>query len=122
MKIVLYTFAVAVVTLFVGSRIVWRRRTYAKILRAHLEKHGFELVSVAIPGVFDTGPFPKISVKIGPVSTRLLGVLMSHFVHRIVRFKSPAGTEHEAWARMFIHLFGLQEIIWKPELSEFEET
>jgi len=119
---IFYALIVCAAILFVGSGIVWRRRTYAKILRAHLEKHGFQLVSVTIPGVFDTGPFPKVSVKIGPVSTRLLGVLMSHFEHRFVRFKDPAGTEHEAWARMFIHLFGLQEIIWKPELSEFKET
>lgn len=114
MEIGLYILIGAGITLLVGSRIVWRTRTYSDQLGAFLAEHGCSLVSVTIPRFWETGPFPKVSVRVGAVHTEALGVSMTHFEHRIVTFTDDSGVQQTLWVQMLVNMLAIQDIIWEP--------
>ena len=103
---------------FIGTRIAWRRKTYADVLTPYLSKHGCALVKVEIPRFWDTGPFPRVTVRIGGVQSRIAGVRTTHFEHRIVTFCDSGGRQRRRWVRLLLHPFGVQDIIWEPGTTE----
>ena len=114
MEIGLYILICLAAAVFIGSRIVWRIRTYEKALSAFLAEHDYTLVSVDIPRFWETGPFPKVSIRFGVFRTQLLGISMTHFEHRIVSFRDKSGAEHTLWVRLLVNMLTIQEIIWEP--------
>jgi hypothetical protein len=114
MEIGLYILVGLGVALFIASRIVWRTRTYSEQLAAFLAEHYCSLVSVDIPRFWETGPFPKVSVRFGAVHTEALGVSMTHFEHRIVTFTDKTGTQQALWVRLLVNMLTIQDIIWEP--------
>ncbi len=114
MELGLYIVIGLAVVLLVGSRIAWRMQTYSRQLSAFLAEHDCSLVSVKIPKLWQTGPFPKVSVRVGAVHTEILGVLMTHFEHRIVTFKDKSGAQHTLWVRLLVNFLTIQDIIWEP--------
>ena len=113
-----YTAIALVVAVYVATRLLWRRKTYAEILSPYLAEHGCELVRVDIPRFYQTGPFPKLSVRMGAVRAQVMGVNLTHFEHRVVTFKDKNGNQCTRWVRMFISPLGAQDIIWAPGTTE----
>ncbi len=103
---------------FLLVRAVSGRKTYADILGPYLTEHGCTLVRVDIPRFYQTGPFPKVSVRVGAVQTRIVGLDTTHFEHRIVAFRDSSGDECTRWVRMLISSLGVQDIIWEPGTTE----
>ncbi len=103
---------------FIGTRIAWRRRTYADVLTPYLAQHGCGLVKVDIPRFWETGPFPRVSVRIGGVHSQVAGVRTTHFEHRIVTFRDADGNQSRRWVRLLLNPLGIQDIIWEPGTTE----
>ena len=103
---------------FIGTRIAWRRRIYADVLTSYLAQHCCTLVEIEIPRFWDTGLFPRASVRIGGVQSRIAGVRTTHFEHRIVTFRDSGGRQCRRWVRLLLHPLGVQDIIWEPGTTE----
>lgn len=114
MGIGLYILTGLAIAVFVASRIIWRTRTYSEQLSTFLSESDCTLVSVEIPRFWQTGPFPKISVRGGAIHTEALGLNMTHFEHRIVTFTDKTGAQHTLWVRLLVNMLTIQDIIWEP--------
>ncbi len=106
------------VAVFIVTRFVWSRNTYASILSSYLAEHGCQLGRVDIPKSSQTNPFPKVSVRWGAIHSKVMGVDMTHVEYRIATFTDKNGNECTRWARLLVHLFGTQDIIWEPGTTE----
>ena len=83
-----------------------------------LKSKGLELVDITIPKLFDTGPFPKFKVSIGP-QTQVMGVRGGKSSrYRIVKYKDKKGREHESWLKIEITAFVVVNMEWSPKLKK----
>ncbi len=106
------------VAVFIVTRFVWNRNTYASVLSSYLAEYGCQLVRIEIPKSCKTNPFPKVSVRWGAIRSEVMGVDTTHVEYRIVTFRDKNGNEYTRWVRLLIHLFGTQDIIWEPGTTE----
>lgn len=114
-------FIVVMITVLVLTRVRWRRKTYTDVLEPYLKNYGCELIRIDIPRFYETGPFPKVAIRMGAVQTRVFGVSTTHFEYRIVTFRDRSGIEITRWVRMLLHPLGAQDIVWEPGTTELPD-
>ena len=94
-----------------------RRSPLAEIIGPALLDHGLNLLSSSVPPRGNTGPFPQPSGTAShPAAYLAVG---SPWQFRVVRFSTPAGGEHEAWARLFFDGNRVAQIDWHPDIDAF---
>lgn len=97
------------------DRMIQSPNDYKDKIVDELNKKGYTLVDIKIPGLFKTGPFPKFRVSFAP-QTRIFGVSGERTLYRIVRYKNAIGITKQSWIRIEIMAFMLVRIKWIPEL------
>jgi hypothetical protein len=104
----------------VYAAISYRRakRDYRRYLEPPLRNCGVEYVSAVSPGLFKTGPFPKIEVEVGRPLSNFLGLRGEYCEYRIVKVRDTEGNLHEIWAVIEFEVFKLRRVRWRAEHKE----
>lgn len=89
-----------------------RTRTFEEELAEELSTHGFSLVESIVPPRFVSGPFPQGMSSAGAISCE------DNWQYRVVHFRDKAGTDYQAWARLFITHYHVNQIDWHPDLTQ----
>jgi len=98
------------------DRMVQSPNDYNKSIIKSLQEYDCELISVRIPKIFDTGPFPSISIQLQPISTNIGGVKGEKTRYRIVTYKTPSGEIRESWVKIDIVAFQVFDMEWSPSI------
>ena len=66
------------------------------------------------PKAFNTRPFPKVEIRIQPLTQKIGGIIGERSFYRIVRYHIKAGNEHEIWVNIdILGFFFIHRIRWR---------
>lgn len=96
---------------WIGSRIVWRYRTYETALAREVSRRGGVLIHVTRPTRDRNCPWTTLHARPGSVA-EILGVTLMHFEYRLVTYKDEHSEEHTRWVRLSVSPLGVEDIDW----------
>jgi len=94
---------------------VWlrRRQDYRKWIEPELNRQGYKVIEIKPAPMFQTGPFPKLEIRVGGIHTRTPLGRGEYSEYRIVQALDLTGQPIVLWCKLEFEAFRFKQISWK---------